>query len=331
MPEIAELDPDDDTGLREFFDVEQAAFRADHPHAVLRTFPQLLQMVRRPSSYSRRTLLVARDAGRIVGTADLALTVEDNLHLAHVQAGVHPDARRRGVGLALHEELVRRARSAGRTTLLGEVNQPVEGDPSPAFRFATALGYAVVQEEDHHVLSLPVEGARFDASPGVPEGYEIVTWRDRAPDDLVEAYAAMHTQMGRDAPSGGVDHQPVEITVDRVREGEQRTAEAYDQVVAVARRRSDGVFGGYTLVYLARDADYVIQDDTLVMPEHRGHGLGMALKVAMLRILAAEHPERRLVHTWNAVENTFMQRINRELGFTPVERELEMQRRDADA
>ena len=57
----------------------------------------------------------------------------------------------------------------------------------------------------------------------------------------------------------------------------------------------------------------------------------MALKVAVLGILAAEHPERRLVHTWNAVENAPMQRINRDLGFRPVERELEMQRKDADA
>jgi GNAT superfamily N-acetyltransferase len=329
--DISELDVTDDAALREFFEVDEAAFRADHPHAVLRTFPQLVQMGRRPSPYYRRTLLVAREAGRIVGTADLGLTVEDNLHLAEVQARVHPEVRRRGIGRALHDELVRRARSEGRTTLLVELNSPLEGEPSPAYRFATALGYQVVHEQDHHVLQLPVASARLDAFPEVPEGYEVVTWRNRAPDEVVGAYAAMHTQMGRDVPSGGVDHQPVEITVERVRTGEERLAAAYDQVVAVARRRSDGVLGGYTLVYLAHEADYVVQDDTLVMPEHRGHGLGLALKVAVLRVLAAEHPERRLVHTWNALENAFMQRINRDLGFRPVERELEMQRKDVDA
>jgi GNAT superfamily N-acetyltransferase len=331
MVEITELDPEDDAGLREYYDVEQSAYRADHPHAVLRTFPQLAQLTRRPSSYYRRTLLVARGAGRFVGTAELGLTVEDNLQLADLQVRVVPEARRRGVGRALHEELVRRARAAGRTTWLGEVNQPLEGGPSPAYGFATALGYRVVQEQDHQLLQLPVDVATLVAFPGIPSGYEVMTWGNRAPDDLVEAYAAMHTQMGRDAPSGEVDHQPVEITVDRVRQGEERTVAAYDQIVAVARRKSDGVFGGYTLVYLVHDADYAVQDDTLVMPEHRGRGLGMALKVAVLRLLAAEHPERTVIHTWNAVENAFMQRINRELGFRPVERELAVQRKESGA
>ncbi len=326
MPEISELDVEDDHDLQEFHDVERAAYGADHPHAVVRSYQSLVQRTRRPSPYYRLSLLMAREAGRIVGTAELGLTVEDNLHLADVAVRVLPEARRRGVGAALHEELVRRARDGGRTTLLGEVNQPLEG-ASPAFRFATALGYDVVHEQDHHVLDLPVPAARLDQLGTVAEGYDVVSWGNRAPDDVVGAYAAMHTQMGRDAPSGEVDHQPVEITVDRVRAGEQRTVEAYDQVVAVVRRTGDGVLGGYTLVYLPHDADHVVQDDTLVMPDHRGHRLGTALKVAVLRILAADHPGRRIVHTWNAVENDPMQRINRALGFRPVERELEMQRR----
>ena len=331
MVEVLELDVADTAALREFHDVEQMAVRADHPHAVLRTFAQLVQMSRRPSPYYRSTLLAARDAGRVVGTADLGLTLEDNLHLADVEVRVHPDFRRRGIGRTLHDELVRRARAAGRTTLLTEVNQPLERDPSPAFRFASALGYEIVHEQVHNLLELPVDDRQLDSLAPMPAGYEIVTWGNRAPGDVVEAYAAMHTQMGRDVPTGEVAHQPVQITVARVREGEQRTAEAYDQIVAVARRTHDGVLGGYTLVFLAHDAEYVVQDDTLVMPEHRGHGLGIALKMAVLRILAAQHPERRVVHTWNAVDNPFMQRINVRLGFRPVERELEMQRQIADA
>src|SRR5690242_7317540 len=60
MAEISVLDPADDALLREFYDVEVAAFRVDHPHVVLRTYPQLVQMARRPSPFYRRYLLAAR-------------------------------------------------------------------------------------------------------------------------------------------------------------------------------------------------------------------------------------------------------------------------------
>jgi GNAT superfamily N-acetyltransferase len=331
MTEISEVEPADQEGLRGFLDVEHAAQRADRPYAVLRSAAQLLQLVQRPSRYYRRTLLVAREAGRVVGTAELGLTQEDNLHLADLEICVLPEARRRGTGRALHDEAVRRARSAGRTTFLGEAYQPGRDRESPATAFARALGFHAAHREDHQVLDLPLPAESLDVLQVAVAGYEMVTWGNRAPDDLVEAYAAMHTQMGQDVPTGDLDHQPVTVDVARVRAGEERTAESLDQVVAAARRISDGVFGGYTLVYLPHDSDVVIQDDTMVMPGHRGHGLGLMLKSTVLRILHEEHPGRRSVHTWNAVENAPMQRINRALGFKPVELLLEMQRTDVGA
>ncbi len=331
VTEISELDASDDAALRDFFEVELAANAADRSHVVPRTFRQLEMRARRPSPYYHPTMWVAREQGRMIGNADLVLPMQDNLHLGMVEVRVLPEARRRGVGRALHDEVLQRGRAAGRTTFLGEVNQPRADEPSGATAFATALGYEVVHRQDHLVLDLPHPAERLAAIPERTPGYEIVTWRDHAPDDLVEGYAAMLTQMSRDVPAGEVDLQPVVFDVARVREGEERTAESYTDVVAAARRTADGVFGGYTKVHLAHDADYVVQDDTLVMPDHRGHGLGLALKAAVLRTLAADHPERRIIHTWNAVDNAPMQRINRELGFRPVEVELEMQLKDPRA
>lgn len=331
MAQISDLDVSDDAALREFYDVELAAHGVDRPHAVVRTFPQLVQMARRPSRYYRRIMLAARESGRMVGTADLGLSLQDNLHLAQLEVRVLPGARRRGVGTALHAEVLRRGREHGRTTFLGEAFEPASRGPSPSLLFARAAGYDEVHREDHHLLELPLPARLLASLPAGAPGYDIVTWRDRAPDDLVEGYAAMLTQMAVDAPSGGIDHEPVTIDVARVREGEERVARAYLDIVAAARRTADGVLGGYTLVHLAHDADYVVQDDTLVMPDHRGHGLGLALKSTIARILASEHPERRVVHTWNAVGNAPMQRINRILGFHSVEWEVEMQRKEPDA
>ncbi len=100
---------------------------------------------------------------------------------------------------------------------------------------------------------------------------------------------------------------------------------AYDQVVAAARRSADGEFGGYSLVFVTHGASEALQDDTLVMPEHRGQRLGLALKHATLGVLSREHPGLTAIHTWTAVDNAPMQRTNRAFGYRPVERMHEMQ------
>ena len=69
------------------------------------------------------------------------------------------------------------------------------------------------------------------------------------------------------------------------------------------------------------------QGDTLVHGDHRGHRLGMLVKVANLEAMAAERPSTRRVHTWNAGENQWMLAINVALGFRRVATEGAWQKR----
>ena len=66
---------------------------------------------------------------------------------------------------------------------------------------------------------------------------------------------------------------------------------------------------------------------TLVRREHRGHRLGLAVKVANLRLLQAARPDLGQVVTWNAEVNTHMIGVNEEMGFVPVERSGEVQKK----
>jgi GNAT superfamily N-acetyltransferase len=329
MVEISELDVNDDSALREYWTVQQAAQRADRSDPLLRPYALLVQSVRDPSPYYDRTLLAATDGGRIVGAGELQLSLQDNLHLAGLEVEVLPDARRRGVGRALAGDLIARGRADGRTSFLAETHVPTLDQESPGSAFAKAMGFEIALPETHLVLGLPADLAALPADP--PDGYDVVTWTDHCPDDLVEQYAELLTGMRRDAPSGEVDEDPVVVDVERIRTQERRNAAAYDQLVAAVRRRSDGRLGGYTLVYLAHDSDQVLQDDTFVLSDHRGHGLGLVLKSAVLRLLARDRPERRTVHTWNAPDNAPMQAVNARLGFRLVEVLLEVQRREPDA
>jgi hypothetical protein len=62
------------------------------------------------------------------------------------------------------------------------------------------------------------------------------------------------------------------------------------------------------------------QGDTGVRPDHRGHGLGAWMKAVNHLRLADERPDVEWVQTWNADSNEPMLRINRALGFAPVQR-----------
>ena len=323
--EIREIDVLDRAQLRAWYDAQEAAIWHDRPHAVRRTFDALVTQVTVPSDYYEPCLLAAVEGDEILGVAELGYSLQDNLHLADLEVTVRPEHRRRGIGRALYAAATARRRAAGRTSACGEL-YIVEDDGPLAF--ARAMGADSVHEEDHLMLDLPMADERVrELTAKVAGDYEIVTWQGRCPDDLIDAYADMRTQMNQDVPTGELDWEAVVMTPERIRAGEERLARSYDIVVAAARR-ADGVLGGYSLVFLARGTDQVLQDDTLVMPAHRGHRLGLALKLATYAVVAAEHPERLTMHTWTAPENRAMQATNHVFGYRPVERMHEVQVKD---
>jgi hypothetical protein len=67
------------------------------------------------------------------------------------------------------------------------------------------------------------------------------------------------------------------------------------------------------------------QWDTIVLAEHRGHRLGLLLKLANLELLVRTAPGVELVNTWNAEINSHMIAVNEALGFRPVDRWREWQ------
>lgn len=240
------------------------------------------------------------------------------------------------IGRALHDEVDRRRLAAGRHTVVGEVNAPPGADLAdvPATAFAQALGFGSVHVEHHLRLASPVADdgtARVRALVGDrAAAYDVVTWGNRCPEEYVEPFCAMQTQMSSDVPSGDLDLDTVIHDEARLRSDEERMARSYDAVVAVARRRSDGVFGGYSVLYLPHGGDdYAHQDDTLVMPDHRGHRLGTVLKLATLDVVTREHPACTSIHTWTSPGNDAMYRTNTDFGFEVVEVMHEMQRKDA--
>lgn len=313
--EIVELDPTDAVARTAWHDVMERSVRADRPHALTTTLAAFEVTATSPSTYYDRSWLLALVGGEVVGVAELELPLTENTDVAWGEVQVLPVHRRRGIGRALWEALVERARAAGRTRIGGEVTVDLEV-AGAAHDFARAMGAVEKHREDHLLAELPVPPAAVDPA------YDVVRWRGRCPDEHRAAYIAMRNQMNSDVPVGELDLEPEVIDDERLALSEERLLKAYDVRAAAARRRSDGVFGGYSLVFVPHGTDYAWQDDTLVMPGHRGHRLGAALKSANYADLPAAVTT---VHTWTAPTNTAMHRTNTAMGFRVVERMYEME------
>ena len=318
--EIVEVDPHDEVAFAAWFAVGEADGQLQRPGE-----PDWLlheqQRISLGDEYSAVVLLAAVEDGAVVGAARLDLPQKDNLHLCETVLVVHPDARRRGVGRALDDEVVRRVRALDRSTVLTMCDEPPgwEGR-SPGRLGATALGYAVVQQEVRRDIDLQLDPERVarlerEIAPHVAD-YDVRLWWDGCPDDLLEDCAALNQAMSTDVPKDEMDWREEVWDGARLRRNEAKVA-AMDRthVAAGAVHRPSGRMVAFTTMGLPRTVPQrAYQWETLVLREHRGHRLGMLVKLTALQELAAKQPEARYISTWNAQENGPMIAVNDALG-----------------
>jgi RimJ/RimL family protein N-acetyltransferase len=95
----------------------------------------------------------------------------------------------------------------------------------------------------------------------------------------------------------------------------------------VALDKTGAVVAYTDIATTVHEPDRAYQWGTLVRRDARGHRLGLAVKVANLRLLQDSCPELRRLTTYNAEVNARMVEVNDRLGFVPVARLGEFQKR----
>jgi len=286
------------------------------------------------------------DPADVVGCAMVGLPLVGNSHVSVVYVGVRPDRRRQGIGADLFDAGLQIARDAGRRVVLSDSAFAVEPPPGPdalespggsgripadhdSTRFALARGFTLEQVVRHSVLDVPVPAAVLDAvRPDPGPDYRVHLMQDGYDEEWLDQLAVLKTRMSTDVPHGGLELAEDPWDADRVR---TRAADLRRRgqgiLTAVVEHVPTGTLAGYSGVEYPLDKPAVVfQGDTLVLREHRGHGLGMLAKVAVLDALTDVRPQAQRIHTWNAQENAHMLAINVALGFRQASVDAEWQR-----
>jgi GNAT superfamily N-acetyltransferase len=263
---------------------------------------------------------LARDrAGRIRGWCALALPERENTNMAYVVPLVEPAGRRQGTGSGLVRHAAGQAHARGRDLLATEARQGSAGEA-----FCQALGGRPGISEATRVLRLDtLPAGKLARLRGQAEaasaGYSLICWEGLAPERYLGQLARLAQAMN-DAPrDAGEDGQQWDVA--RMRQDMDRVAAQGLRYYTVAARwdRTGELAGTTQLGVDPLCPDCGFQEMTVVAQRHRGHRLGLLIKVTMLDLLARHEPLLARIFTGNADSNRHMLAINDELGFVVLD------------
>jgi GNAT superfamily N-acetyltransferase len=328
-PDIRELDRSDEAQLRDWWTSGRAAM-SHRPVDLWPDWEVSRFSLAQGDPDNRVDLLGAYAGDTMVGSALVFVPLKDNLHLGAIDIYVPPAHRRQGIGGALLARSEEITAAEGRTTLLGDVRVPLDEDTDDS-RWAEARGYARANEDGVKVVDLAATADRLPALAAQAAeklgDYRLEWWLDPAPEEHLESLAAAASRFVEEIPLGDLDLQPQKLTAERLRSREERRARQRRQQLTVVALAPSGEVAGYTNLGLSPHAPRLADiGDTLVLPGHRGHRLGLAMKVLLHQKVRELFPGAEMIATGNATTNSFMNAVNEQLGYELVDRNLELQK-----
>src|SRR6185312_5740672 len=212
----------------------------------------------------------------------------------------------------------------GRRTLNAIVDVPVAhefGDASVPF--ARSTGFERTLTGNLRLLRLPFDPGRREElrtivanAPDAHE-YRTVAFLTPSPEEFLDDVCMLLRVMSTDEPAGDGERQAEHWDAARLRENEELDAAREATVFAAAARHvPSGRLVALTEISVSKDSPgEAWQQITVVHPDHRGHRLGLAVKLANLDLVAERAPDVRTVQTGNAAVNKPMIAVNEMMGF----------------
>lgn len=322
---ITPIEPTDETALHAWFDLAAAAQSHDRPGDPPPTRGEVHSRLTAPHPGMSAAGWLARVDGEVAGAAVIDLPQRDNPEAGWADIVVAPGLRRRGVGSALLAEIGAAARADGRRRLIFGAIEPFDG-PSAGSLFLTAAGARLgLRQQRHRLDLLALDHASLArhaaAARAAATDYDLVQWTGVTPDRWLDDIAALAGAMSTDAPQDDLSLAPEIWDADRVRASDTaRHARGLVRTVTAAVA-PDGHLAAFTFIIMSGEVDWhADQAATLVLREHRGHRLGMLVKLANLEAIRSRFPAVRAIDTFTADSNPHMGSINEAIGFRPYDR-----------
>ena len=258
------------------------------------------------------------------------------MNSAELDVLVLPEAQRRGYGAAMLAHLETEAAARGRTLLQAEAawsyDAGADGTGAAGAEFARSHGYALGISDVKRVLALPIADALLDelAAEAAPHhaAYTLRSWVGPVPDELAEGWMRLTSTLMTEAPTGDIEREPEVASVAALRENEAMVAaQGRTKFNTVALDDDAEVVAYSDVVTSVHEPGRAYQWGTLVRRDARGHRLGLAVKVANLRMLQEQQPDLGQIVTYNAEVNGHMIGVNERLGYRSVARLGEFQKR----
>ncbi|MEU4239204.1 GNAT family N-acetyltransferase [Actinoplanes sp. NPDC026619] len=308
------------------YEIDSACMAHDRADLPIQSREVFAARVTTPPAGHTSEYFLARLDGAPAGYLEMMYPQVDNLGNAHVELLVTPPLRRRGVGRELYEVAVERARSQGRVRLLGQsVKQPSN------VGFAGAMGAQAGLEELRSRLDLrEADQGRYAAMLADAwtraDGYRLVQWSGVPPEEIIDDVAALDSSFLGEAPTGDLDWEPEVVDAERIREGERSRVARGRVTFHTGAMHGERLVAWTMMNCMADGGPHAWQSGTLVAPAHRGHRLGLLIKLANLAYTRTFCPGVEVIDTFNATTNEHMLRINREMGYREVESDILWQR-----
>ncbi|RKN39067.1 GNAT family N-acetyltransferase [Micromonospora endolithica] len=326
---VTPFDVSDPAAIDEAHRIATAATAADVPDFPLEDRAEFGATLAHPTPGNGWWHALARVDGIAVGRVQVRLPQLDNTDLASVTIEVHPEHRRRGAGRALFASAREVAGEHGRKRLFWNAVAALPGGPprpeaGAAFSAATGAKPALA-EVRRRLDTTGVDQAALDAllaeARSRADGYRVVGWHGRVPDEYVADVARLEGRILTDAPMGDLDMEPEKVDDERIRGIEAAlTARGRRVYHHGAVDPATGALVAWTMLDVGGSAPWhAWQATTIVDPDHRGHRLGLIVKIENLRYALAREPRLTAIDTWNAAVNDYMININERMGFRAVD------------